>query len=385
MGKWLRRQMLLLAALVLGISPASAQDRPKMLWVYVGTYNSPKSKGIYRLELDTQTGKLTSKGLVAETINATFLALHPSGKYLYAVNEIGNFKGGRTGAVSAYAVDPATGNLKLLNKQPSGGEGPCHIVVDKVGKNVLVANYGGGSAAVLPIAADGSLKEPSSVVQHRGKSVDPRRQKAPHAHSINLDPDNNYAFVADLGLDLVKVYKYNGDRGTLTADESLDLKVQAGAGPRHFTFHPSGKYAYVINELDSTVTVAKYQAGKLSPLQTISTLPEGYEADTTTAEVVVHPSGRFVYGSNRGFNAITIFRVDEQTGKLTTVGYQGRGVRVPRNFSIEPSGRWMLVGNQDTDNVTVFRIDEKTGRLLSTGTRVEVGRPVCLRFLEPGK
>lgn len=335
------------------------------------------------MELDPATGKLSKPKLAGKTVNPSFLAINPNRKFLYAVGEISDFKGKSTGAVSAFAIDPATGDLTLLNQQSSGGAGPCHLTVDKDGKNVLVANYGGGSASVLPTEEDGKLAKVSDVAQHQGSSVNPDRQKAPYAHSINLDPGNRFAFVADLGLDKVMIYKFDAAKGTITANDPPAAKVAPGAGPRHFAFHPTGKFAYVINELGNTVNVFKYDAkkGSLKEIQSIPTLPEGFTKNSYTAEVVAHPSGKFLYGSNRGHDSIAIFTVDAKTGKLTAVGYQTHLIKTPRNFAIEPSGTYLLAASQDSGKVIVFRIDQETGALQPTGSVADVAMPVCVRFL----
>lgn len=347
-------------------------------WVYIGTYTGGKSKGIYRCEFDTATGKLSEPVLAAQTSNPSFLAIHPSRHYLYAVGE-----NGPSGAVVAFALDPKSGELKQLNRKPSSGAGPCHLVVDQKGKHVLVANYGGGNASVLAIEDEGRLGNRTAFVQHTGKGDDPRRQGEPHAHSINLDAANHFAFVADLGLDRVFVYRYDADKGSLEKNEPPAAKMASKAGPRHFAFHPSGRYAYAINEMASNVTAMTYDAekGVLTPIQTISTLPEGGHKGNSTAEVQVHPSGKFLYGSNRGHDSIAIFTIDEKSGKLTAAGHQGEGIKEPRNFGIDPTGKVLLAANQNGDSILVFRIDPATGALQATGGKVEVGKPVCVKFL----
>lgn len=369
-----------LVTLAANQSPANKESG--MYRLYIGTYTGPKSKGIYQLELDGATGKLGPVTLAAETPNPSFVAIHPSRRYLYAVNELAKYEGESAGSISAFAIESGDGRLKLLNARGSRGAAPCHLVVDAAGKNVLFANYTGGSIGVLPIQNDGRLAEMSSFVQHRGKGATPR-QSTPHAHSINLDAANRFALVADLGLDQVLVYRYDGTAGKLAPNDPPFAKVAPGAGPRHLAFHPSGKFAYVINEISCTVTAFSYDAakGELSELQSISTLPESSGAKNSTAEVVVHPSGKFLYGSNRGHDSIAVFAIDPSTGKLTAAGHQGEGIQTPRNFVIEPGGRFLLVANQAGDNLLVFRIDPNTGALTPTGNRAEVGSPVCIRML----
>jgi 6-phosphogluconolactonase len=356
-------------------------------WVYVGTYTNGKSEGIYLLEMNLATGELTPRGVAAKVKNPSFLAIHPNRRFLYAVNEIADFEGKPAGGVAAFAIDAKTGMLTLLNQQPSGGPGPCHVVVDPSGKNVLVANYGGGSVASLPIDEEGRLEPAASVIQHQGASVNPSRQKEPHAHSINLDAKGRFAFAADLGVDKIFVYKFDAEKGTLTPNDPPSAGVEPGSGPRHFAFHPQGKYAYVINEMSLTVTAFKYDAerGVLSAIQTISTLPPNTKGQgLSTAEVVVHPSGKFLYGSNRGHDTIAVFSIDESTGKLTRVENEPTQGRTPRNFAVDPTGKWLLAENQGSDTIVVFRVNPQTGELDATGARVEVPSPVCVRFLRVG-
>lgn len=364
---------------------ANSAHAADTLGLYIGTYTggTSQSKGIYRVDLDLGTGALSAPIVVAETTSPSFLAIDPTRRFLYAVNEVDSVEGKKGGGVSAFAVDAKTGALTALNQRSSGGAGPCHIVVDKAGKNALVANYGGGSVAVLPIAADGRLGSASSFVQHTGSSVDKRRQNEPHAHSVNLDAANKYAFVADLGLDKVLVYRFDPAKGTITPNDPPAAAVAPGAGPRHFSFHPSGKFAYAIGELDSTVTAWSYDPalGTLSTIQTISTLPTGFTGTNYPADVQVDPSGKFLYGSNRGHDSIVAYTIDPATGKLTYVGNQGEGIKNPRNFAIDPSSTFLLAGNQDLDSIVVFRIDPATGALRPTGHSVKVPKPVCLKFL----
>jgi 6-phosphogluconolactonase len=350
--------------------------------VYIGTYTQRGSKGIYLAHLDMKGGELRLNGLAGEVVNPSFLAIHPNRRFLYAIGEVGQFAGGKGGAVSAFAIDPESGKLRLLNQKSSRGSGPCHVVVDKSGTNALVANYGGGSVACLPIGEDGHLGDATSFIQHKGSSVNPQRQKGPHAHSINLDPANRFAFAPDLGLDKIMICRFDAVQHVLIPNDP-PAAVAPGSGPRHFDFHPNGRFAYAINELASTVTAFEYDGdrGTLQTMQTVSTLPDGFDGKSFTADVHVHPSGKFVYGSNRGHDSIAIFAVDSATGKLAAIGCESTQGKTPRNFGIDPTGAYLLAANQDTDNVVVLRIDAATGKLEPTGESIRVPMPVCVKFL----
>ena len=318
-----------------------------------------------------------------------FWRLSPSGKFLYSVSESGGSGSGgkKDGAINAFAIDPDTGKLTLLNQEPSRGQGPCHVTVDHTGKFALATNYNSGSVTVLPIGEDGKLGESTAFDQHEGSGPVKGRQEGPHAHSVNMDPSNRFAIVCDLGLDKVFVYRLNPD-GTLTPNDPPTVSVAPGSGPRHFTFHPNGKFAYVINEMGGTVTAFQWDGKKgiLSEIQTISTLPDGVsQPNNTTAEVQVHPSGKFLYGSNRGHDSIAMFSIDPESGRLTSLGHVSSGGKTPRNFAIDPTGAWLLAAHQNTNNICVFRIDPVSGKLEATGDSVEVGHPVCLKFYSPGK
>ncbi len=384
------RVLLSIALVLILLQPAvlKSQSAPKPAaggdyFVYIGTYTNKGSEGIYLCRLDTAAGTLTAPSLAAKVPDPSFLAIHPDGRHLYAVSEIFNFEGKRSGAASAYEVDPHTGSLTLLNKVSTVGVGPCYVTVDKSGRDALVANYGSGSVAVLPIKQDGSLAEASAFIQHTGSGANPQRQKAPHAHSINMSPDNRFAVAADLGLDQLLVYRFDPVKGSLTANDPPFARVHPGAGPRHFAFHPDGKHAYVINEMGSTITAFTWDAagGTLTEIQTISTLPDGFSGRNDTADIHVHPTGKFVYGSNRGHDSIAVFSVDPAGGTLTPVEYVPTQGKVPRNFGVDPGGSILIAANQDSDNLVVFRIDTKTGKLSATGQSLQVSRPVCVQFL----
>lgn len=380
---------LLLAFVALSLTMVGRAQNPPTskgeMLVYFGTYAGPKSKGIYVSRLDPATGALAPPQLAAEAASPSFLAVHPSGSFLYSVNEVNTLDGKTGGGVSAFAVDRGTGLLKPLNQQSSEGAGPAHLVVDKDGRNVLVANYGGGSVAVLPLEKNGRLKSASAFVQHTGSSVNPQRQKGPHAHSINLDPANRFAYVADLGLDKILIYRFDQAKGLLTLNDPSSASVKPGAGPRHLAIHPTGKFAYVINEIDCTITAFSSDTAKgdLRELHTLTTLPpkQAMQTGYSGAEVQVHPSGKFLFASNRGHDSIAVFAIDQNTGRLTYVENEPTQGSTPRGFGIDPDGGYLLVGNQRSDSVVVFRIDPQNGKLAATGTKIEVGMPVSVKFV----
>ena len=369
------------------ISMISQSLHAEKFHVYIGTYTGAKSKGIYLSEFDSETGELSSARLVAEVKNPSFLAIHPGGENLYAVSETGDHKDGDrdSGAIHAFRIDKTTGDLVALNSVLSGGAAPCHIVVDTAGKHVLTANYTGGNVSVTKINAEGHLGQRTAFIQHTGSGPNKRRQESAHAHSINLDETNRRAFVADLGLDKVMIYQFDKTDGTLVANSPPSVSLAAGSGPRHFSFHPNGRFAYVINELLLTVTALAYdnESGSLKTLQTVSTLPADIDdrAGMSTAEVLVHSSGKFVYGSNRGHHSIVVYSINRETGKLTYVENESTQGQTPRNFAIDPTGQFLLAENQGTNSIVVFAIDQESGKLSPTDNRIEVGSPVCVRFL----
>jgi 6-phosphogluconolactonase len=345
--------------------------------VYFGTYTGAKSQGIYVSRFDSATGKLSAPELAAETKNPTFLAVAPGGKYLYAVSEMS-----QTGAVSAFAFEGKTGRLALVNQQLSGGGGPCHVAVDATGKCLLVANYGSGSIAALPIHADGSLGE-ATTIQHTGSSVNTNRQAGPHAHFILPSPDNRFTLDCDLGVDKIFINHLDAPAAKLTPADQPFATVAPGSGPRHLVFSRDGKFVYVINEIGGTITVFSYAAknAAMTEVQTISTLPKDFTASNTAAEIALHPNGKYLYGSNRGHDSIAIFAVNQKTGRLTFIEHQSTMGRTPRHFAIDPTGRWLLAEHQVSDSVIVFAIDPKTGRLKPTGQTLSIGSPVCAVFV----
>lgn len=382
--------LLLVAAIWVGLSGCQSNGQtdppsfgpaprgPAAYRVFIGTFTSKDSQGIYRMSMDPRTGALGAPELAAKAQSPSFLVLSPNYRFLYSVNEINQ------GMVSAFGIDPATGALRELNSQPSGGSGPTHIAIDQTGANVLVANYNNGSVALLPVGADGQLDAPAAVDQHHGKGADPSRQEGPHAHSVVVAPSNRYVLSADLGLDKVFVYKLDAAAHTLTPNDPPSASVAAGAGPRHLAFDPSGKHVYVTSEMGCTVTAFDYDGSKgtLHEFQSISTLPADFHGDKSTAEIAVDPSGKFLYVSNRGdANSISRFRIDTQSGKLTLLGTTSTQGKTPRSFGIDPTGTFLIAANQDSDNVVVFRIDPASGDLKPTGVDVKVPTPVCVTFL----
>jgi len=349
--------------------------------VYVGTYTDAGSRGVYRLSLDSTASGATlgAPVLAGESQNPSFLALHPGGRVLYAVNEVDSFGGKPTGAVSAFAIDPRTGDLTLLNQQSSEGGGPCHLGVDRAGKNLLVANYGGGTVAVLPIDADGRLRPASSVQKHQGSGPNRERQEKPHAHGIYLDKAERFALATDLGADRVFVYAFDARAGTLTGHGSASLPP--GSGPRHLAFDAAGTHVYVIDELSNDVIAFAYDpsAGALNALQRVSTVPAGAAAGNSTAEIALSKDGLHLYGSNRGRDTLAVFAVDPASGRLTPQGEVAAGGRTPRHFALDPSGRLLLAAHQESDSLSLLRLDA-SGMPATSGATAKVSRPVCVLF-----
>lgn len=350
--------------------------------VYVGTYTQSlphvqaKAGGIDIYWLDMASGALTYLSTCTGIANPSYVVLDAQGHHLYCVEETAE------GQVHAFSVDAATGALTPLNHHPSHGAEPCHLSLDRQGRWVLVANYSSGSIAVLPIQADGSLGPATEHVQHRGGSVNPDRQEGPHAHWIYTDPANRFVLAVDLGLDAVLRYELDQANGTLRRIETVACTLSSGSGPRHLVFRPDGRFAYLLNELSSTLSAYAYDAntGELRPLQSLSTLPPGFSGTNWTSAVRVSPSGRFVYASNRGHDSIAIFASDPATGYLSLVGHEPTQGKTPRDFNLDPTGTFLLAANQDSDSIVTFRVDGETGRLSPTGHVAEARTPVCVAF-----
>lgn len=377
----LLKPALLLAATAL-FSHLSFAASAKYL-IYFGTYTGPVSKGIYVSEYDPATGKIGNPQLAAEITRPSWVIEDASGTHLYAVSELGN-DAKSSGEVSSFAIDHSTGKLRLLNKVSSGGGGACHLALDKTGKVLFVADYGSGRVAAIRVNADGSLGEQTAMDQHAGSSVNPARQKGPHAHAVVLSPDATYLFVPDLGLDRIFSYRIDSNAGSLTPGNPPYATVPPGSGPRHMAFHPKGELAYVVDEMGSKVSAFRYDkaSGKLTPLAEYSTLPDGFSGTDNSAEIAIDAKGRHLYASNRGADTIAVFDINPGSGSLNKVQDVSTQGHTPRNFSLDPAGRFLLAANQDSGNVVVFRVDEKNGRLTPTETTASVPSPVCILFLK---
>ena len=357
-------------------------SQTKECLVYVGSGFHAGQTGIYAYRFEIATAILTPLGLAAETDNPGFFAVHPTGQFLHAVNEVASFQDRKSGGVSAFTIDKITGHLQFLNAVPSGAPHPSYVIVDATGTHLLVANYYGG-VAVFPVSKDGRLREASSYVRNFGSGVDPERQDTPHPHSIELSGDNRFAIAADLGLDKLLVYRFDQTKGELTPNDPPFATVNPGAGPRHLAFSPNYKFLYSINELQSSISAFSYDAaaGHLRPLQTTSTVPKDFHGENSGAEIKVSASGKFLYSSNRGHDSTAVFSIDQKEGTLDVLEHVSTGGKTPRNFEIDPTGSYLFAANQDSDAVVVFRVDAVTGRLTSAGQAVHVKSPVCVKIL----
>jgi 6-phosphogluconolactonase len=373
----------LLLFFVLAMVTSGLAVRAAESLAFVGTYTNAKSKGIYafRVQAVREGATLAPLGLAVETPSPSFLAIDARRKLLFAVNETNQFEGARSGAISTFSIDPATGKLTLLSQKPTNGTAPCHLMLDRDGRHVIIANYGTGSVAVYRIEADGKLGAMTAFVEHRGSSVH-QRQRGPHAHCVTLDPGGRFVYICDLGLDQVLAYALDPQSGKLTPASPAFTSMQPGAGPRHMVFRPDGKFAYVVNELNSTVTVLAAEAGsaKLTEVQTVTTLPADFTGTSTCAEIQVHPSGRFVYASNRGHDSLAIFEVDSAKGTLRPVGHHLTGGKTPRHFDFNPAGTHLFAANQNSDTIQISAFDATTGKLQPARSLVEAPTPVCVAF-----
>ncbi|MDX2443962.1 MAG: lactonase family protein [Bacteroidales bacterium] len=363
--------------------PGNQRMQENFKTIYIGTYTSGESKGIYQCSFNQNTGKLSGLKLLAQNENPSFLTISPDKKTLYCVNETMEFNGKPGGALSSFKIDHKNDSLHFINEQLSNGGAPCHIITDKSGKFIFVSNYMGGNVSVYPIQIDGSIGEMSCLIQHKGSGKDSNRQEAPHAHSLILNPDDKFAYVSDLGIDKVMIYEVIPENGILTAANSPWANLEPGSGPRHFTFHPQGRYAYVINELNSSITAFSFNDldGSLQEIQTISTLPVDFGGSNSCADIHISPSGKYLYGSNRGHNSIVSYSIDKKTGTLTLIDFESTLGETPRNFTLDSTGEYLLVANQDTNTIVTFRIDPQTGKLDFTENILSVPSPVCLKFL----
>jgi 6-phosphogluconolactonase len=369
---------------LLALVPSARAAKARDYLVYIGTYTKKTaSKGIYVYRFNSVTGKLTSLGVAGETTDPSFVAVDPTGRFLYSVNEMDEFNNQKGGAVSAFAINRATGKLKFLNEVSSHGTAPCYVAVDKTGRYVMIANYGSGSVVVFRVRKDGGLGTMADFVQHKGSSVNPARQKGPHAHMVNTSTDNRFALSCDLGLDKVLISRFDAKTGKLTPDDPSYARVNPGSGPRHFVFSPNSRFVYVISEIGSTVTVFSYNGsnGAMRKLQTISTIPKDFKKESDCAEIAVLPSGKFLYGSNRGHDSIAVFAINQSNGTLTPVEYVPAQGKEPRSFAIDPTGSYLFAANQDTNNLVIFRINPETGRLTPTGQTLDIPAPVCVLFV----
>jgi 6-phosphogluconolactonase len=343
--------------------------------IYIGT----SEKGIYLADFDAKSGKLSAPALVSDTAAPSYLTIHPDGHFLYAVNEVDQ------GTVTAFTIDHGSGKLSPLNTVSVKSAGPCYIAIEKSGRSAVTANYHGGSITVLPIGSDGRLGAATEFIQHRGSGPNRDRQTMAHPHWVGFIPASKVALVADLGIDEVSIYNFDAKKGKLTVGNPAFATLPPGSGPRHAVMHNAGKYEfmYVINELTSNITEFIYEPEpkRFTAIQTSSTLPENFKGENTGAEIAVHPTGKFVYASNRGHDSIAVFAVnDPKKGTLTLAQHISSGGKTPRQFEIDPSGHWLLAGNQGSDNVAIFSIDGSTGKLTAAGVVTGVVKPTCIKF-----
>jgi 6-phosphogluconolactonase len=349
-------------------------------YLITGTYTSGISEGIYVYRFNSGTGTVKYAGSV-KISNPSFLTVTPDEKYIYAVQEDAS-DSGTGGKITAFTFNKETGALTFLNQQPSGGNHPCYVSIDKTGKWVAAGNYTSGSLSLLPVQADGGLGKATTVIVHEGSGSNIARQKSPHVHAVFFSPDNRFLFVPDLGIDKVMIYAFDEKTGKISTFKQPFVVSEPGSGPRHICFHPIQKFAYVIEELTGTVAIYQYRKGKLKNRQRISSMPAGDTSFAGSADIHVSPDGKFLYASNRAAsNTIAIFSINQKNGKLTIIGHQSTLGKTPRNFNFDPTGNFLLVANQNSDAIVIFKVDKKTGLLTDTNNRIEVGKPVCLKWI----
>ncbi|MDP4208810.1 MAG: lactonase family protein [Bacteroidota bacterium] len=378
------KKVICMVVLAFSLQLISAQHANEVM-VFFGTRVDKPDRGFSIAYFDTITGKLTNPKFVEASPAPSYFVIHPKGKRFYSVNALDSFpKKWSGGGISAYKLNPSREKLKLIDRVPSGGAGPCFINFDKGLSHVLVANYNGGTIAVVKLNPDGSFGPQTSLVKHTGKSLNLTRQDKAHAHSVKVDPSGRFVLSCDLGLDKVFIYRYDGKSGTLLPNNPEFVALKPGSGPRHFSFHPNGKFVYVINELSATITVFSWLSdkGQLKEIETVQTLPADFKGANTAAEIEVHPNGKFLYCTNRGHNSISTFSVDSVTGKLRQLQQISSQGDFPRNFAIDPSGRWIILSNHNSDNVAVYRVDTTAGLLTSTGQTVSIPNPYGIQFLK---
>ena len=376
-----KMKLVFLFFIILLINACSKPDKGYIM--YVGTYTGHGSDGIYAYHFNPENGELNPVGLVAKTDNPSFIAIDSAGRFLYAVNELDTFQNQPAGAISVFAIDKKSGQLKLLQQISSLGAAPAHLSLDMTGRYLMVANYNGGNFAVFPIGSDGQLGSHTALIQDSGSSVNPGQQQVPHSHFIQATNNNRFVMTADLGIDKIIINRFDDKTGILTPAEKGFAQLEPGSGPRHIAFSPSGKFMYVLNELNSTVTVFSLngETGEMQTKQVFSTLPENFTGNNSAAEIVTDAKGKFIYASNRGDNSIVRFSINSNDGNLKPEGWISSGGKTPRNFVIDPTGQWLFAANQDSDNIAVFRIDPANGRLNQVSDSTRLVAPVCIRFL----
>lgn len=356
---------------------------PRKYLAYIGTYTAGSSEGIYAMSVDAATGTMELKGLAAKVENPSYLAIDSNNRFLYTVMETDSYKDTPGGAVGAYSISPQTGELTFLNHQSTKGKIPCHISTDRSNNYLFAANYRDGTVSLFPLNEDGSLRSVSSIIKHQGSGPNKERQEQPHTHYVTLTPEENYLCAVDLGMDQIVVYRFDPTAGTLSHDAGRSVNIHPGAGPRHIDFHPSGRFAYLVNELSSDIVAMEYspEDSALIQRQTVSSLPLGYTGSSSGAAIHISPDGNYLYASNRGHDSIAAFRIDAHTGKLEFIGHFSTLGHFPRDFSLDPSGKFLYAANQHSDSIVAYAVHPESGCLEPLGQTISVPSPVCIKFL----